>query len=74
MKPKTVAGPWNFKVHILAEEIAAKKLRDAAKLKRTVEALGRKKQTTLVNQRKVIMTEPKQLSALQHYQIRKKDF
>jgi hypothetical protein len=71
-KPKTVAGPLNFKVHILAEEIAAKKLRDAAKLKRTVEALERKKQTTLVNQRKVIMTEPKQLSALQHSHIRKK--
>ena len=71
-KPKIIAGLWNPKVHIVAEDDAAKKLMIAAKLKKTVEALERKKQTTLVNQRKVMMTEPKQLSALQHSQIRQK--
>ena len=70
-KPKTDAGSCNFKVHIVSEELAAKKLKETAKLKRTVEALERKKQTALVKQRKVIMTEAKQLSASQHSHIRK---
>jgi hypothetical protein len=71
-KPKTIAGLWNPKVHIVAEDDAAKELMIAAKLKKTVEALERKKQTTIVNQRKVMMTEPKQLSALQHSQKRQR--